>query len=281
MLLIYIFRCIYICLFNHLLPYSLAETSPAPHSTPEAGGYTQAAIVLDESCVVQLAMQSVSAFAMAKQDKMHVNKVNEFIREREAAHPDAPRILYGLSHPGPLAKDYEIGMNAAALTLLKDNPKLMLWGNGQWRKQALTEAARAALYASGFKLVKGYSKAGGLAGAISPRGSTSKAALDSPGKSKLASSEGWTSIAAFNSPPSVVEVKARVSSALRNSEIDLLPTQITDMQKQLDTMRTLRDDYSKRQQQADLIKAIKMGVSIETMLREVPLLEERTLRPHP
>ena len=217
---------------------------------------------------MHVAMQSVTDFALAKHEKMHVEKVNEFIREREAAHPDAPRILYGIGNPG-LIKDYETGMNREAFKLIKDTPKLMIWANGQWRKAALTEAARIALYASGYKLVKGFSKAGGLAGEISPRGSASKAALDSPGLSKLASSPEPTSKAAFNSI-SAVEVKARVSAALRNSEIDLLPMQIADLEKKIETTRALRDDYSRRAQQSDLFEALKLGRDIDTMQHEVP-----------
>ena len=170
-----------------------------PVVSPEAAGYTQTAINLDETGFVSMhvAMQSVTVFALAKHERMHVEKVNEFIREREAAHPDAPRILYGIGHPG-MIKDFETGMNREAYKLIKDTPKLMPWGNGQWRKAALTDAARIALYASGYKLAKGYSKAGGLAGEISPRGSASKAALDSPGMSKLASSPEPTTLSRYD-----------------------------------------------------------------------------------
>jgi hypothetical protein len=200
--------------------------------------------------------------AAAKQNASHVAKVTAFIEQQTKLHPEAPRILYGKGHDNQLLA-LQVQMNAEALTLLQENPNIVSFGDGRMKTGPLIDAARTAAYAGGFSLAKGFSRATGLAGQLAPRSTTSKAAFTSPGVSKLASGVATPTLPAFT------EVKQRVTSAVRNSEIELLPRRINDLDSSLSSMRDLQTDLTRRGAQADLREAVTLGEKIATKQTEV------------
>lgn len=230
-------------------PTSAPASSSFPH--PAGAATPQRAVHLSADGIVQIAAHDVGAIAAQKQREAHVARVMSHIEDRKKVHPAAPRLLYGLNSPA-CRSDYEVQMNAAALSLLEENPLLVLWSDGRWKTQPLIEAAKEKVKDSGFGFAKGHSKAAGAVAspAVGGKAVGGKAVLPSP-------------------VPGLKAATLRMSAAVRTSEMELLPTQIIDLQGKLDTMRAKRSALLKRGEQSDLQEAHDLGNEIETKQRAV------------
>ena len=164
------------------------------------------------------------------------------IDAQTALNEEAPRIIYGRNNAAQELKAHEHAMNAAALTLLESEPKLISFEGKQIRTGPLIAAAKEMVAAQGFNYVKPTgSRAAGLTGTL---GGKRPAA-----ESKLARQEST--------------VKApRKSSALRATEIEQLPRQIVDLEKKNVTQRLQRQQLALRGTGDDFADAIKLSDDI-------------------
>lgn len=194
--------------------------------------------------VVQNAAMGVGAAAAALHKQSHTAKVESLIKDQTTINPSAPRLIFGRGHSGPI-KPFEEAMNAAALPLLKENPMLVSWDGPRLKTQPLIEAARVGANAQyeGWAKAKG-SRAAGIAGDAGHRehrvhGSTA------------------------------ASCKARITPAVRATEMALLPQQILDLQSKLDTQRELLNEKRRRGSHQDLIDALQLTNDIESKQTEV------------
>jgi len=147
-------------------------------------------------------------------------------------------------------------MNAAALTLLENDPKLISWDGRVIRTGGLIQAAKEMVAASGFSYAKSKgSRAAGLTGTLGGK---------RPMESKLARQE-----AAADKVP-------RLTSAIRATEIEQLPREIVDLEQKVQTQRQRRQQLGLRAQGEDLADAIKLGDDIMQTQLEVLTLPQRS-----
>ena len=177
-------------------------------------------------------------------------QVRTLIDQQKALNEANPRIIYGRSNAMQELKAHEIAINAAALTLLENDPKLISFEGKIIRTGPLIQAAKEMVAASGFSYAKATgSRAAGLTGALG----ASKRPIDS----KMARQEA----AAAKAP--------RLTSALRATEMEQLPREIVDLEQKVQTQRQLRQQLSLRAVGEDLAEAIKLGDVIAQTQREV------------
>ena len=192
-------------------------------------------------------------------------QVRTLIDAQKALNPDNPRIIYGRLSASQTLKDHEIAMNAAALTLLENDPKLISFEGRLIRTGPLIVAAREMVAASGFNYTKATgSRSTGLAGAL---GSGKRLA-----ESKLSRQEA-------------AQAKApRKSPALRVAEMELLPRQILDLEEKNQSQRKRKQQLTLRAQGDDLADAIKLADDImqsQLEVRAAPAsTAARTASPH-
>ena len=164
-------------------------------------------------------------------------QVRTLIDAQKALNEEAPRIIYGRSNAMQELKVHEHAMNAAALTLLEKDPKLISFEGKIIRTGPLIMAAKEMVAAQGFNYAKSNgSRAAGLTGTL---GGKRPAA-----ESKLARQESASSKA------------PRKSSAVRTTEIEQLPRQIVDLEHKNELQRLHRQQLALRGQGEDLADAI-------------------------
>ena len=91
--------------------------------------------------MVRTSALDFGAAIATQQDEAHAAKVRKLIEDQTLLNPDAPRLIYGRGHTAEI-KVYEAAVNAAALPLLKANPRLISFCGGRVQSQALINAAK-------------------------------------------------------------------------------------------------------------------------------------------
>ena len=174
------------------------------------------------------------------------------IDAQKALNVDNPQIIYGRLNANQLLRDHEIAMNAAALTLLENDPKLIRFEGATIRTGPLIDAAKSMVAASGFNYTKATgSRSAGLAGALGG----GKRPLET--KTKLSRQEAAKAKAPRKSP------------ALRVLELEMLPRRILDLEEKILSQRQRKQQLSLRAQGDDLADAIKLADDISRTQLEV------------
>ena len=225
--------------------------------TPMAGLATPSPMA-----VVQQVALDVGQAARSLCDTAHAEKVRGYIQDAKRLNPDAPRLLYGVGHSEPLRMPYHTSMNAAALLLLEQHPKLIHWDGGRTRTATLIEAAKVAANAVHDVAKPKGSRAGGVAGDAGHRAAPSSGALSVGGSSKLSLMSQATSSSSSGN-------LARMTKALRTSELELLPGQILALSGKIKAAYDLADKLAKRGTIEDLREVVAEREKIDKLQHEV------------
>lgn len=189
----------------------------------------------------------------------------EWIDKQRTLNPDAPRLIYGRNTPNQPVKPFETEMNATALPLLEADPSLVTFSGTTPKTGPLITAARQAANQSytqkgGWTKGKG-SRAQGVAGEAGGLG------LAAPQQNEHARSVANQSTLGNQSTP--VQKMPRISPAVRATELEKLPRQITDLHNTLEAMRRQQQQLNRRGSQDDLLESMKLGEQIAAKQIEV------------
>ena len=231
---------------------SQAQPLVQPPSTPPTPAMSAAT-------VVQAAALAVGAASASVNDKVHAARVQAWIVAQEAINPTAPRFIYGRGSTDPI-KPFEEAMNAAAVPLLRANPKLVSFASGRVKPGPLMDAAKlvASTNYQGWAKAGG-SRAGGAAGEAGHRGNSPKGALNAPPQSKFSMQASAAS-----------KLKqSRITGAVRASELELLPRQILDANEAVQAKRALLLKLRQRGTHEDLTNAVQLSMTIAKDQSEV------------
>ena len=192
-----------------------------------------------------------------------VRQVQTFLAQQRAVNSAAPRVIYGRNNAEQQLKPHEVATNAAAVTLLENDPSLLTFEGSILRTGPLIDAAKKVVAASGFSYAKpSGSRAAGIAGALGKRQEIPKSKMERQDAAK--------------------QKTPRMSGTLRYTQLETLPRQIVDLDSKLEDQRKRRQQLSARGQGEDFSDAITLSTEIEKTQKEVDtkkaLLRDLTIK---